>query len=356
MIDPFYFSSYDETPRKAGALTDDNRWRRFAVHRKRIVGFGPALRWHQGSPGGNEMKKNMLYVLTALLLSLSAAAPAGAGMVKEVVFGLFLDAPSEVEADRYYMQYHAPETIRISGPWLRWYVMYRPYDPPQEAVDRFGAVKGRYAELWFTSMEEYQSRPSHGAWSLPSWETDRTLKMPKGAKYATMLPALPTEEFYDPDPNPEQTPVIRWITAIRYPDGVSEAAGEDWFLNVHAEETLKQPGLLKFVSYKCLERGGMGNMPEGDMPQMPEGEMPETGDGRSGGPMAGGVPEARKSWVRVNEYWYTDFDAWRKAVIESPPEYTAPSWGGEYPFVEMGSTFIKYMPDADFLKGDYIIP
>jgi hypothetical protein len=161
-----------------------------------------------------------------------------------------------------------------------------------------------------------------------------------------MLPALPTEEFYDPDPNPAQTPVIRWITAIRYPDGVSEEEGEEWFLNVHAKETLKQPGLLKFVSYKTLERGGMmPKMPEGaGMPQMPEGAMSMPGEMPKGGGMT--------SWVRVNEYWYTDFDAWRKAVIESPPEYTAPSWGGEYPFVEMGSTFIKYLPDVDFLRDN----
>jgi hypothetical protein len=305
-------------------------------------------------------RKNMVYGMVVFLLALMLTAPAGAQMIKEVVFGLFLDAPNEVEADRYYMQYHAPETIRISGPWIRHYVMFRPYDPPAEAVERFGAVKGRYAELWFANVEEYRSRPSHGAWSLPSWEKDKTRRMPKGAQYATLLPALPTEEFYDPDPNPGQIPVIRWVTAIRYPEGVSEEEGEEWFLNVHAKETLKQPGLLKFVSYKSAEGGGMGKMPEGAMPpEMPEGAMPRMMEGAAGGPE--GMPEGppggmRKSWVRVNEYWYTDFDAWRKAVIESPPEYTAPPWGGEYPFVEMGSTFIKYMPDVDFLKGGYIVP
>jgi hypothetical protein len=305
------------------------------------------------------MKKRLLFSMVVVLGCLFLAVPVGAQMVKEVVFGLFLDAPNEEAADDFYINYHAPETIRVSGPWLRWYVMYRPYDPPQEAVERFGAVKGRYAELWFSSKEEYQTRPNHGAWSLPSWETNQNLKMPKGAKYATMLPALPTEEFYDPDPNPAKTPVIRWVTAIRYPDGVSEEEGEEWFLNVHAKETLKQPGLLKFVSYKTLERGGMGKSPGGAaMPPMPEGDrskqMPEMPEGMSGGrdgmPAAG--PGMMKSWVRINEYWYTDFDAWRKAVIESPPEYTAPSWGGEYPFVEMGSTFIKYLPDVDFLRGN----
>jgi hypothetical protein len=297
-------------------------------------------------------------VISAIICSLWVS-PASAQMIKEVVWGLFLDAPSQVEADRYYMRYHAPETIRISGPWIRRYESYKPYDPPEEAVKRFGAVKGRYAELWFGSEEDYHSRPGHGAWSLPSWETDKTRKMPKGAKYATTVPALPTEEFYDPDPNPEQTPIIRWIQAIRYPDGVSVEQGEKWFLEVHAKEALKQPGLLKFISYKCLARGGIpgasnnataasgGAAPVGSAPGNPGMQAP----GKA--PAGADMP---KSWVRVNEYWYKDFDAWRKAVIDSPPKYTAPSWGGEYPFVEMGSTFIGYMPDIDFLKGNYIVP
>jgi|GEM_PF-314368 len=300
---------------------------------------------------------NIFFTICAI--ALLWVQPVNAQMIKEVVFGLFLDAPSEVEADRYYMRYHAPETIRISGPWIRRYESYRPYNPPEEAVKRFGAVKGRYAELWFAGEEDYHSRPSHGAWSLPSWETDRTRKMPKGARYATTVPALPTEEFYDPDPNPEQTPIIRWVQAIKYPDGVTVEEGEKWFLEVHAKEALKQPGLLKFISYKCLARGGIpsgnkgaspasaGAQPSGAPPS--EGTMPPSGAMPSGGDMP-------KSWVRVVEYWYKDFDAWRKAVIESPPKYTAPSWGGEYPFVEMGSTFIGYTPDLDFLKGNYIVP
>ena len=111
-------------------------------------------------------------LMFVLMVSVTWVMPARGQYIKEVVWDLFLDAPSEVEADRFYMRYHAPETIRIAGPWIRRYEMYRPHDPPQEAVERFGAVKGRYAELWFASKEEYLSRPSHGAWSLPAWEKE----------------------------------------------------------------------------------------------------------------------------------------------------------------------------------------
>lgn len=297
--------------------------------------------------------KSFVFCLIIAGLILLWGSLAKAEMIKEVVWGLFLDAPSQVEADRFYFRYHAPETIRISGPWLRRYESFKPFTPPVEAVEKFGAIEGRYAELWYASEEEYLSRPNHGAWSLPSWETDKSRKMPKGAKVATTVPALPTDEFYDPDPNPEQTPIIRWVQAIKYPEGVSEEEGEKWLLEVHAKEALKQPGLLKFISHKCLSGGGSGAPPE-----MPEGGMPDISGTKHEWMAHPDMDPGEKpgSWVRIIEYWYEDFESWKRAVIDSPPEYTPPSWGGEYPFVEMKSTFIGYKPDVDFLKGNYIVP
>jgi hypothetical protein len=274
-------------------------------------------------------------------------------MVKEVVFGLFLGAPNQTEADRYYLHYHGPEVVYGSGPWLRRYVSFLPYDPPTEAAERFGATRGRYAELWYGSLDEYHSRPQHLPFTIPSWDPPGS-KMPKGAKYAVMVPALPTEEFYDPDPNPNQTPILRWVTVIKYPEGVSLEEGEKWFLGVYAKEALKQPGLLKFVSYRCLDES---SAPKGAPQAAPQGAPVGSGTAQaSDSKLVPFLDKRGSGWVRVNEYWYKDFAAWRKAVIESPPNYTAPSWGGSYPFVTMGSTFIGYYPDVDFLKGGYTIP
>ena len=126
---------------------------------------------------------------------------------------------------------------------------------------------------------------------------------------------------------------MRWVTVITYPEGVSVEEGEKWFLEVHAKEAVKQPGLLKFVSHRTLNYNE--EMPSGDMtPEMMEFM-------------------SRPRPVRLCEYWYNDFNAWRKAVLESPPDYTTPPWGGEYPFVDMVSTFLPFYPDIDFLKGTY---
>jgi len=264
-------------------------------------------------------------------------------MVKEVAIGVFTNAPNQTELDRFYLRYHGPEVVKFSGAWLRLYQLWLPYEPPKEAVERFNAVRGRYAELWFSSEEEYLDRPAHGPMSSATFKS-----VGENKQTVVMVPAKPTEEFYDPDPNPEQTTILRWVQIMRYPDGVSVEDGEKWFLDVYSKEALKQPGLLKFVSYRVLTEVG-------DKMFKAMQKTMKTTSSAGGAPQTSEMPKM-KSWVRVNEYWYKDFDAWRKAVLESPPNYTAPSWGGKYPFVEMISTFIPYMHDVDFLKGDYIVP
>lgn len=294
-------------------------------------------------------KKLFLGVVLFFFIGLASIPTAGAKMLKEVAIGVFDNAPSMAETDRFYMRYHGPEITRLSGPWMARYQLWLPYEPPEEAVERFGAVRGRYAELWYRE-DDYLDRPELRGITKPPFNENSTRK---SGQTNIMVPANPTDVFYDSDPHPEQTTILRWVTIIRYPEGVSVEDGEKWFLEVYAKEAVKQPGLLKFVSHLAWENpsgGGVPGMPPGDM------GMPLRGDMAAPSGERGGMPPmmpARRSWVRLCEYWYKDFDAWRKAVLESPPKYTAPPWGGEYPFVEMASTFIPYYHDVDFLKGTY---
>jgi hypothetical protein len=318
-------------------------------------------------------RKKLLGVVLFFFMGVSLFVPAaGAEMLKEVAIGVFDNAPSMAETDRFYMRYHGPEITRLSGPWMARYQLWLPYEPPEEAVERFGAVRGRYAELWYRE-DDYLDRPGLSGITQPPFNENSTRQ---SGQTNIMVPANPTDVFYDSDPHPEKTTILRWITIIRYPEGVSVEDGEKWFLEVHAKEAVKQPGLLKFVSHLAWENPGGGGVPGmppgggdmgmppggGDMGMPPGGRdmgmPPGRGDMEAPSGERGGMPpmmSARRSWVRVCEYWYKDFDAWRKAVLESPPKYTSPSWGGEYPFVEMASTFIPYYHDVDFLKGTYQI-
>ena len=115
--------------------------------------------------------------------------------------------------------------------------------------------------------------------------------------------AQPDNDFFGWDGFSTQGASIRWYILFRYPLGVRLNEGEDWFLNVHAPEVCKQPGLTRFFSYKCEQAAiplpGMWH-PDATPPQ----DM------------------MMVQWDRVVELWYPSFSAWRKAVIEEPPEYT----------------------------------
>jgi len=255
-------------------------------------------------------------------------------MIKEAVIGLF-SAIDPVTADRWYCRYHAPDVLNVSGPWLRHYVTFRTYDPPKEAVELFGAKKGRYTELWFSNMEEFNTRPGMASFTDPPWGLENERRDTEQA--LLMIPVVPTEDFLNGREPKANSPIIRWICAIRYPKGVSKKEGEDWYLNVHTPEVNKQEGLLRHISFKALEGGAPppGGPPLGDMP----------------GGLKMGEP-----WDRLTEMWYRDMDAWKKAVIDNPVKYTAPSWSDKYPYVDYLSNFVYYKPDMDFLKGNYAIP
>ena len=143
-----------------------------------------------------DRKKLLFVVLLLLMLGAALGTPAEAKMYKEVAIGVMSNAPSHAEGDWYYMRYHGPEVARISGPWMTRYQLWLPYEPPGEAVERFGAVRGRYAELWFRE-DDYADRPSLKGATMPPWGTDNTRE---NKQTVVMVPANPTDEFYDSDP------------------------------------------------------------------------------------------------------------------------------------------------------------
>jgi hypothetical protein len=235
-------------------------------------------------------------------------------MIKHVFIG-FLNRLNELEATRWYFQYHSKEVVRYVGPWLRRYETYKSYPPPEEAK-RFGAVGGFMTELWYNSVADYIEAgadfktytPPPGGWNLTLGPV-------------TIVPAVPTEYFSGRDLAPSNIPIVRWCRLIKYPDGIPLEIGEKWYLDTYVKESAQQVGLLKYISHRVLEK-----------------------------------PPIRTPWQWVEEFWYESMDAWRRAVIESPPHYSKPSWDKAEPSVDMVSTFVGLKPDVDFLKDNPLIP
>jgi len=236
-------------------------------------------------------------------------------MIKMTAIG-FLNGVAPTEADRWYFRYHSKECIRFFGPWLRRYESYRAYPFLREA-EPWHPLGGRLTELWWDSVESFQESMPF-SWPFTPSAFTKASNAPQGS--GVVVPAMPTEDFLGKNPLPEAQTILRWVWAFGYPEGVDEAEGEKWYLETHAKETCRQEGLLRFVSHRAVE------------------------------------PPILPGKIRISELWYEDMDAWYKAVVESPPDYTPPPWSKTAPFLDMQSTFVGYKPDVDFLKDSPFIP
>jgi hypothetical protein len=242
--------------------------------------------------------------------------------------------------ERWWLRDHVPETVSTMGPFLARYLRYRAVAPPPEMhldVVRYGYYNWCVAELWtretpmpstalaliyFSEYDEIVAvPPGSPGHHPPKWNGSATVH----PIVSGQVPVNITNDFLGSQLNLNDPPFIRWFIFFKYPDNVSIEEGDNWYLNIHAKEVMKQPGLMRFFSYRV-----------------------------SAGLMGGRV----SPWHRVSEQWYADFSSWRKAIIESPLKYTKPSWAkyDKYPFfepyVDFCSTFLLERPTNDNLR-DY---
>lgn len=232
--------------------------------------------------------------------------------------------------ERWYHRYHAPEIVRRYGPWLQRHESYMPVPAPEEAR-AFGLYNWRMTDGWWREI------PKPGAQGALCF-TDPPVR-PRVA--TCFIPWQPTEDFLGSEIQPDAHNVLRWFIMMKYPPGVTRAQGDEWFLKTHAPEVAKQPGLTRFFSY----------VPWPEVIQLP-------GTWQKGSAPPPGTVE--RQWDRVVELWYDNFRDWRRAVVESPPAYTAPSWATHkaYPFLEPGkqfvSAFLLERPTDEFLRDSRV--
>lgn len=215
--------------------------------------------------------------------------------------------------ERWYFRAHAPEIIRRFGPWLARLDSYLPVDAPSEARG-YGFYNWRVTEGWWREIPATGPAGNLAFTVPPVWPRVATC----------FVPAQPTEDFMGGEYQPWEKQVLRWFILFRYPQHVDREEGEKWFFRVHVPEVMKQPGLYRFFSYQTIRERlplpgawAPGNSPP---PQM-----------------------VRPSWDRLIELWYETFDDWRRAIIQTPPQYTPPDWAtmDGYPFVEPGADFVS---------------
>ena len=232
------------------------------------------------------------------------------------------DRPS---LERWFQRYHVPEVL-TQNPWTVKYVLYRVVPAPPGGED-YGYYNYRVHENWVP--DKSLRRGTKGLLSM-------TRQPGECDAIVVNMPAEPTEDFMGGKSSIDDHTILRWVTAFRYPDHITVEEGEDWYLNTHVPEVMKQPGLTRFFSTKAYI-SNKNPLPQGeDFKEHEELFF--------------------KQWHRVSEMWYENNNGWVDSVINNPPQYTKPEWANQdtYPFLIPGSefisTFILEIPDHDFIK------
>jgi hypothetical protein len=246
-------------------------------------------------------------------------------MSKLLIIHKLNDENDRPALERWFYRYHVPE-VMTQNPWTVKYVLYRVVPAPPGG-ENYGYFNYRVHENWVP--DKTLRRGTKGLLAMTTQP---------GACDAIVvnMPAEPTEDFLGGKCCFDDHTILRWVTVFRYPDGVSVEEGEDWYLNTHVPEVMKQPGLTRFFSTKAY----LGKMP------LPQGEdFKEKHDDLF-----------YKQWHRVSEMWYENNTGWVNSILSNPPQYTKPRWAthDKYPLLIPGSefisTFILERPDQDYIR------
>lgn len=244
--------------------------------------------------------------------------PEKTGPIRHYIMIQMLNGADLLALDRWYMTFHARETLQRTQRRQTKYATFRTYTLPPEEASAMNMWQGRMTEIGFASLADFNK----GWVNIEEERKKITQPAPElrgnFRSETVTIPLKPDEVFVEhPTPNKE-TPYFRWIFFYQFPEGGSVESGEKWFREVFAKELAARPEIKRFVSYRSVR--GVGK------------------------------------WNRVAELWFDSHTEWKKAVYDRRREFTKPSWGGEFPFMKFQSSFIGENPDVDFLTEKQAIP
>jgi hypothetical protein len=243
------------------------------------------------------------------------------GMIKTIIIHHLPDMNDLPAVERWFYRYHIPEVLR-NQPVS--YASFRAVPPPPGA-EAFGYYNYKVHE-----------NINRGEGEKPLGLLTMSREVAPLKVIMVNVPATPTEDFMGRGASFEEKTILRWLVAIRYPEGVSVEEADDWYVNVHAKEVMQQPGLTRFFSYRVIKP------PEVLNKEMPAFLHPRTVNS--------------SNWHRVSEQWYENSNGWVDSILTNPPAYTKPQWAttDAYPFLEpetnFASTFILERPSDDWLR------
>lgn len=260
--------------------------------------------------------------MKALLIGLAALAAAAAptraqdGPIQHFIMVELQNGADLLALDRWYITYHAPETLARTGGAQTRYVSFRTYAvTPQEAAD-WRMVTGRLTEIGFASVADFRKGVTPEALAAHR-PTPPDPSVADGWTTQTVTVRLPGDSI-KAGPAPDKgTPYARWIAFLRPPAGAAPAEADRWVRESFAAGLAAAPGSRQVVVYR---------------PAIPRG-----------------YTHVVMALFDDPKAWRTGMAAFRKALKPAP-------WGGALDGVEMRSILVGERPDLDFRTDRRVIP
>lgn len=234
--------------------------------------------------------------------------------------------------ERWYRQYHAPETVRKLGPWLTRYISHRAVAPPTD-LQALGYYNYRWSEMWFRDFERTEP-PSRLTWYDGqmqdfgdtvrddiyggAWEGSAEGRHPPVQLF---LPAHAEVCLDNHRGIHTPVPAFRWIAVLKFP--ADRAAGDRWVLDEVLPAFANTPGVTQVLSSAAL--------------QVPEEKLRELSPGE---PM-------QFPWHRWMEVQFTEYECWAKCAmaVMTAPTANRIQAGDIQPYSDLTSTIVLEKPD-----------
>jgi len=235
--------------------------------------------------------------------------------------------------NRWLFKDHAPDTVSQNGPILQRYTTYRALPIPRGG-ELYGAYNWRMTEHYWREDPFGEKQLEHGTALQEIWcegyneavgnpaETDQRADWrandPKAHPPAFVFcNHRPDDDFKGAGITVAQGPFYRFVVTFKYPDGVSDEAGEEWLYQKFVPEVCKQKDLLRFFSYKA-------------------------------------IPPITSPFKRVMELWYKDSNTWINNWVDNVPAIEALS--SLVPYKDMVCIFLEEHPEQNLLEiGPYLV-
>ncbi|WP_439540537.1 hypothetical protein [Sphingomonas sp.] len=255
--------------------------------------------------------------LLAPLLALAAlTAPAARAQEVPIQHFVMVEVTPPVDllaVDRWYITYHAPETLARAQNRQTRYVSHRSYRFTPEEAERLKLVDGRLTEIGFASVAAFRAGVTGEAMAAHR-PTPPDPAVAAGIKTRTVTVKLPPVAIKDAATPDKAVPYARWVVFIRPPVGTADA--DAWVKDALAPLTA--------------------------LPQTRRVQL-----------HAAAIP---RGYSHVAVFWYDDVAAWRSAMAAQGTALVARLSAQDNAEAPTRTMLVGERPDLDFRTDKRVTP